>query len=185
MTAVKPKKPATPKPRTQAKAEKAATKSRKRPVTKPVSDDPEEPTSRRPEEGDHAIEGNPDPDREQPTSGGQPEEAASSSPAAPRDTEPSRQVEKLAILALALVLGLFGLIIHALWLGAIVLMALLLGWGAAELKGHRGRGVISQVVAEAKNVVADVAATVRDGPDAEDSLRVTTDGTKEQSAAPA
>jgi hypothetical protein len=171
MTAVKPskpKKPATPRNRTRAKAEKPAARPRKRPVTKPVSDEPEESTSRQSEVGDHGIEGNSDPDRERPTTDGQPEETDRGSLAAPQDNEPARQVEKLAILALALVLGLFGLFLHALWLGAIVLMAVLLGWGAAELRGRRGSGVISEVVAEAKSVVDDVAATVRDGPDAED-----------------
>jgi hypothetical protein len=178
MTAVKPskpKKPATPRTRTRAKGEKRAAGPRKRPVTKPVSDEPKESASRQSEDGDHGIERNSDPDREQPTTGDQPEETDRGSPAAPQDTEPARQVEKLAILALALVLGLFGLFLHALWLGAIVLMAVLLGWGAAELRGRRGRGVISGVVAEAKSVVADVASTVRDAPDAEDPLLVTTD----------
>jgi hypothetical protein len=69
-------------------------------------------------------------------------------------------VEQLAILALALVFGLVGLAIHVLWFAAIVLMALLLGLMASELRGRRDGGVISEVATavreEAKKVAADV-----------------------------
>jgi hypothetical protein len=76
---------------------------------------------------------------------------------------PSRRpatVEQLAVLAAALVCGVFGLAIHVLWLVAIVLMALLLGLLAAEMRGARGATIISEVVSEGKTVVAEISSAV-------------------------
>lgn len=74
-------------------------------------------------------------------------------------TRPSvRQAEQIAILALAILLGLVGLAVHVVWLGSIVLMSVLLGLIAADVRGRRGRGVISVLVAEAKNVAEDVTS---------------------------
>jgi Flp pilus assembly protein TadB len=78
--------------------------------------------------------------------------------------ESARQVEHLALLTLALTFGVIGLAVHILWFAAIVVMSILLGLLAAELRGqNRGGGVISEVVSSvvdgAKSVVEDVTGS--------------------------
>jgi hypothetical protein len=67
-----------------------------------------------------------------------------------------RQTEQIAILVLALILGLIGLAFHVVWLGSIVLMSVLLGLIAADVRGRGGRGVNAELVAEANNVGEDI-----------------------------
>jgi hypothetical protein len=86
-----------------------------------------------------------------------------SEPAGEPDSSPSRrafapQVEQVVILGLAIAFGLVGLAVHVLWLVSIVLMAVVFGLIAATLRGSRGRGVISEVAAEAKSIAADIAS---------------------------
>ena len=85
--------------------------------------------------------------------------------------ESTRLVEQLVILALALVFALIGLAVHVLWIPAIVLMSVLFGWIASELRGRSGGGVISEVattvMVEAKGVAEGIA-------------NAGTNGTKEQ-----
>ena len=59
------------------------------------------------------------------------------------------------ILVSALVFGLLGLAIHVFWLASIVLISIALGLIAADV---RGRGVLPEVVAEAKSVAAEIAS---------------------------
>jgi hypothetical protein len=64
------------------------------------------------------------------------------------------------MMAIALVLGLIGFAVHFLWFAAIVMMSILFGLMASELRARRSRGVIVEVVdavvTEAKNVVEAV-----------------------------
>jgi uncharacterized membrane protein len=60
------------------------------------------------------------------------------------------------ILVAAIVFGILGLFIHILVVVSIVLMALLLGLIAAEARSQRGRGIVSEVVNEAKVVIEEV-----------------------------
>jgi len=60
------------------------------------------------------------------------------------------------MVGLTLILGLIGLAVHIAWIVAIVVLGILFGLMAAELRGRRTGGVISEVVAavvaEAKEV---------------------------------
>lgn len=69
---------------------------------------------------------------------------------------PSGQPEQLMILTAAIFFGLIGLFIHVLVLGSIVLMAVLFGIVASELRSARGRGIVSEVVSETKTVFEDI-----------------------------
>jgi Flp pilus assembly protein TadB len=69
---------------------------------------------------------------------------------------PSGQPEQLMILVGALIFGIAGLFLHVLVVVSLVLMALLLGMIAAEARGQRGRGIISEVVNEAKVVLDEI-----------------------------
>lgn len=69
------------------------------------------------------------------------------------------EVEQVVILSLALVFGLVGLVIHVLWIASIVLIAILLGLAAAALRRRTGRGAVSEVAAQAKNVVAEISSS--------------------------
>jgi hypothetical protein len=60
------------------------------------------------------------------------------------------------IVVAAIVFGLLGLFVHVLIVVSIVLMALLLGLLAAEARTQRGRGIVSEVVNEAKVVFDDI-----------------------------
>ena len=65
------------------------------------------------------------------------------------------------VLILGFACGLLGLAVHVMWFAAIVLMAVLLGLIASQLRGPRGGGVVSGVVStvivEAKSVGEDIA----------------------------
>jgi len=82
--------------------------------------------------------------------------------------ESSRQVEQFAVLALALTCGLLGFAVHFFWFPSVVLMAILVGLTAAEMRSGRRRGVISEVVAEARNVVEDITSRGESGQVVED-----------------
>jgi len=60
------------------------------------------------------------------------------------------------ILVAAIVFGLVGLVIHPFVIASIVLMALLLGLIASEARRNRGRGIVSEVVNEAKVVIEEI-----------------------------
>jgi hypothetical protein len=64
--------------------------------------------------------------------------------------------EQLMIVVAAIVFGLVGLFVHVLFVVSIVLMALQLGMLASEARNQRGRGIVSEVVNEAKLVLEDV-----------------------------
>jgi hypothetical protein len=70
-------------------------------------------------------------------------------------------VQQLAVLALAILLGLLGLAVHFLWVPAIVLMSVLFGLIASGLRGQQGGGVIAEVattvMVEAKNVAEGIS----------------------------
>jgi Flp pilus assembly protein TadB len=68
----------------------------------------------------------------------------------------SGQPEQLMILVAAIVFGIAGLIFHLLVVVSIVLMALLLGLIASEARRQRGRGIVSEVVNEAKVVIEEI-----------------------------
>ena len=76
--------------------------------------------------------------------------------------ESSRLAEQVVLLALAILFGVIGFAVHFLWFGSIVLMAILLGLIVSEMRGRRGKSVISEVVTtvmvEAKSV-ADALAS--------------------------
>jgi hypothetical protein len=81
-------------------------------------------------------------------------------PVASRDSV--RQVEQLAILALALIFGVIGFAVHFFWFPAIVLMAALFGLIASGLRGTRG-GVFSEVVSTVVTETRSIAeATAHD-----------------------
>jgi hypothetical protein len=63
-------------------------------------------------------------------------------------------VRQLAIVGLALVCGLLGLVVHVFWLAAIVLMSVLFGLIAANV---RGRGVIPELMAEAQGIADNLS----------------------------
>ena len=69
---------------------------------------------------------------------------------------PLGQSEQLIILVSALAFGLGGLAIRALWIVSILLMTLLLGLMAADVRNTRGRGIVSEVVNEAKVMVDEI-----------------------------
>jgi hypothetical protein len=64
----------------------------------------------------------------------------------------ARGVEQLLILSVAIIFGLAGFAVHVLWIGAVVVMALLWGYIAAGLESSRRGG----------DVIFDVATTVAD-----------------------
>jgi hypothetical protein len=83
--------------------------------------------------------------------------AAVPEPSARRES--ARQLEQLAIIAVAVLCGVIGFAIHQFWFAAIVLMALLFGLIAANLRGSRaGGGVLSEVVAEVKNAAEELTS---------------------------
>jgi hypothetical protein len=84
-------------------------------------------------------------------------DAAKGSEAARRES--TQLVRQLAVLALAILLGLIGLAVHFLWIPAIVLMSVLFGLIASGLRGQRGGGVISEVATS----VMDEAMSVVEG----------------------
>jgi hypothetical protein len=66
--------------------------------------------------------------------------------------------EHLIILVAALVFGVLGLAVHFLWFVSIVLMALTLGLLGAEIRRHRGHGLVAEVVAQAKGLADEIGA---------------------------
>ena len=69
----------------------------------------------------------------------------------------------MVLLALALLFGVIGFAVHFLWFGAIVLMALLLGLIASEMRGRRGGGVISEVATTLMVEATSVADAIASG----------------------
>jgi hypothetical protein len=69
--------------------------------------------------------------------------------------EGARRTEQLAILSVAMVLGGVGLAFHPLWIAAVVLMAVLWGYMASDIRSAGGGvvpDVVGAVVGEAKEV---------------------------------
>jgi hypothetical protein len=67
----------------------------------------------------------------------------------------ARRTEQLAILSVAMVLGGVGLAFHPLWIAAVVLMAVLWGYMASDIRSAGGGvvpDVVGAVVGEAKEV---------------------------------
>jgi hypothetical protein len=64
--------------------------------------------------------------------------------------------EQLLIAVAALAFGLVGLAFHALWIVSIILMALLVGLLGSEARRQRGRGLVAEVVAEAKGLADEI-----------------------------
>jgi hypothetical protein len=83
------------------------------------------------------------------------------------DRRATRQVEQLGILSLAIVLGVFGLALHGLWVATLIVLALLWGYMAASLRGRRGTGgvisnVLTTVVDEVHHIQEDVGQQPED-----------------------
>jgi hypothetical protein len=78
-----------------------------------------------------------------------------------------RQREQIVMLAAAIVLGLAGLAVHVLWLAAIVLMSVLLGLIAADMRVRGGGGVVNELVAGVKSIAGNGTDGVE--PQGEDS----------------
>jgi hypothetical protein len=93
--------------------------------------------------------------------------------ASPRTT--GRQTEELAMVGLALVLGLIGFAVHFVWFAAIVMMSILFGLMASELRSRRSGGVmvevVDAVVSEAKSLAE--AITSGEAPQADDPAEAT------------
>jgi hypothetical protein len=76
-------------------------------------------------------------------------------------------VRQLAILTLAIVLGLVGFAFSVFWIGSLIVMGIL--WGAMAAERHRptdgGKGVLAEVVEvvvdEAKNVAESAGSSTR------------------------
>jgi uncharacterized membrane protein len=92
---------------------------------------------------------------------------------------PSGQPEQLIILVAAIVFGLRSLIIHILVVVSIVLMALLLGLIASEARSQRGRGIVSEMVNEAKVVFEEIKKPGHLDTDDSAERSETTSGTTE------
>jgi hypothetical protein len=76
-------------------------------------------------------------------------------------SESVRTIEQLGVLGLSIVLGIFGFLFHPLWIGSLVLSAMLWGFVASGVNGSkRGGGTISEIVTtvvdETREVVKDV-----------------------------
>jgi hypothetical protein len=89
----------------------------------------------------------------------------------------ARGIEQLLLLSVAIILGLVGFAVHVLWIGAVVLMALLWGYIASGLESSRRRGgvisdVATTVVVEARNLTKEVSNATREAED--DSARSAT-----------
>ncbi len=70
-------------------------------------------------------------------------------------------MEQLLVLTLAIVAGLAGLVVHVMWIAAIVIMTVLWGYMASTIGGTRRGGVASDLVTavsdEARTLARDVA----------------------------
>jgi hypothetical protein len=76
----------------------------------------------------------------------------------------ARGVEQLVILSVAIIFGLAGFAVHVLWIGAVVVMALLWGYIAAGLeRSRRGGGVISDVATTVADEARDLTKQVTGG----------------------
>jgi hypothetical protein len=74
----------------------------------------------------------------------------------------------MALLALALVCALLAFAVHAFLFASIVLLSILLGLMASNLRLSRAQGgVIAEVVAEAKSFRDDLSTATADAGDAE------------------
>ena len=72
----------------------------------------------------------------------------------------------LGELALAMVLGALGFVVHLFWIGALVVMAVMLGSMVAQRQGNprRGGGVVSEVVAAVVDEVREIADSASGSP---------------------
>jgi hypothetical protein len=72
----------------------------------------------------------------------------------------------LGELALAMVLGALGFVVHVFWIGALVVMAAMLGSMVAQRQGNSrsGGGVISEVVAAVVDEVREIADSASGSP---------------------
>jgi predicted lipid-binding transport protein (Tim44 family) len=70
---------------------------------------------------------------------------------------PQLEVGMLGGLVLAMVLGGLGFIVSVFWVGAIVVMAILVGLTVAERRGAAKRGVVTEVVAAVVDEVQGVS----------------------------
>jgi hypothetical protein len=91
----------------------------------------------------------------------------------------ARGIEQLLILSLAIIFGLVGFAVHVLWIGAVIVMALLWGYIASGLRSSRhGGGVISDVPTtigdEARDLKKDVSGGGREA-DADSATGTTSD----------
>jgi hypothetical protein len=80
---------------------------------------------------------------------------------------------------LALLFGAIGFAVHFFWFPSILLMAVLFGLSASELRSQRGGGVISEVVS---TVVSEAKGIAEDAMSAEASQRDESEPTDSASA---
>jgi hypothetical protein len=76
-------------------------------------------------------------------------------------------IEQLSVLSVAIVLAVIGVAVHALWIVAIVVMAVLWGMVAADLRRERGRGVMAEVVTTVVDEAKGVAHALSEAPHGE------------------
>jgi hypothetical protein len=106
------------------------------------------------------------------------EAAVSSDPPgwpAPTRRDGARRTEHLGLLSLAIAVSLVGFAWHPLWIVAVVLMVLLWGFMASELRSGRGNGsvlteVVTAVATEAKDLTD--AASGRAPTDSDDGAQI-------------
>ena len=91
----------------------------------------------------------------------------------------ARQAEQLAIIALALLFGAIGFAVHFFWFPSILLIAVLFGLSASEMRSQRGGGVISEVVT---TMVSEAKGIANDATSAEASQRDESEPTDSASA---
>lgn len=110
--------------------------------------------SRPADNGDGAKVGTPSDDQEGAQANSDPHQQRTSRRRA------ARRTEQLVVLSLAIIFALAGFPFHVLWIGSIVLMALLWGYMASELGSSRHGGVVSDVVTTIANEARDLKKEV-------------------------